>query len=181
MTRQEWIVHALACSGNLFLLVTLPELRRRRLTYLAFYALQRAVQEADQHGAGWTGGYSEFSMRRETGLPDYETSRACALLAKRGLVIVSKSDEDRRVRLLRTTEVGIRTLGEILSAAGRRLWEGIPARGRIRRVKETTEALGQANRLLLGTFQLSFFDKDLYADEPARKRTRKRTHRPDRT
>jgi len=53
----------MAPSGNLFLLLTLPEMRRQGLTYLAFYALQRTVD---------VGEFSEYWLRRETGLEDYE-------------------------------------------------------------------------------------------------------------
>lgn len=48
MKREERLATALASFGNLFVVITAPELRRRALTPLAFYALQRSVQEADQ-------------------------------------------------------------------------------------------------------------------------------------
>ena len=56
MTRHESFLRALAPAGNLFLLLTLPEMRRQGITYLAFYALQRTVDES---------GYSEYQLRRE--------------------------------------------------------------------------------------------------------------------
>jgi DNA-binding MarR family transcriptional regulator len=181
MTRQERIVHATACSGNLFLLITLPELRRRGVTYLAFFALQRTIEVAPPGSGHSSAAYSENDLRRETGLPDYETSRACSTLAKKGLVTLSKDEDDRRIRVLRPTDEGRRVLGEILSAAGRRLWAGIPSSGRIRRVREATAHLAQANSILRGTFQLSFFDKDLVKDQRVRKRARKRAVRAPRT
>ena len=55
---EEKLAYALALLGNLFLLATLSELRMHRLTYLAFYALQRSIDEADQTTA------SRYSERR---------------------------------------------------------------------------------------------------------------------
>ena len=46
--QEAKLAYALGPLGNLFLLATLSELRRHRLTYLAFYALQRSIDEADQ-------------------------------------------------------------------------------------------------------------------------------------
>jgi DNA-binding MarR family transcriptional regulator len=169
MTRQERIVKAMSTSGNLFLLISLPELRRQGLTYLAFYALQRAVEIAG-HSADK---FSEYWLRCETGLADYETSRACTLLERSGLLKFSKSDDDGRIRLLEPTARGHRILDKILSAAADRLWDGIQRPGRIRRVTEATAALQRANRILLGPLQLSFLDKDLFPKEPRRKRSRK--------
>lgn len=54
---------ALGPLGNLFLLATLSELRRHRLTYLAFYALQRSIDEADQESDR---PYSERRLRTES-------------------------------------------------------------------------------------------------------------------
>ena len=168
MTRQERIVQALAIPGNLFLVITLPELRRQRISYLALYALQRTVEKADD-GSGDC--CSEKWLRRETGLRDYESSRACDLLAQGELITVSSDPTDRRVRELVSTPKGRQVLRRILDEAGRRLWEGIETAGRIRRVKEVTDHLRQANDILRKDFPLSFFDKDLFLKEPA---TRKR-------
>lgn len=70
----------MACPGNLFLVLTLPELRRRGLIPLAFYALQRAVEVAPNPGS--TLESTEQGLRSETGFADYETSCACSCLAK---------------------------------------------------------------------------------------------------
>ncbi len=169
MTKQERIVRAMATSGNLFLLISLPELRRQGLTYLAFYALQRAVEIAG-HSAD---SFSEHRLRSETGLADYETSRACTLLERSGLVTFSKAEGDGRIRLLEPTARGHRVLDKILSTAANRLWDGIPRPGRIRRVTEATEALWRANGILLGPLQLSLFDKDLFPKRPQRNRARR--------
>jgi DNA-binding MarR family transcriptional regulator len=167
MTRQERIAHALAYSGSLFLVLTLPELRRQGLSYLALYALQRVVEVADE-GAGTR--YSEKWLRSETGLEDYETSRACTLLLKSDLITVRKDPRDRRVRELIPTARGRKLLNRILAEAGERLWEGIQTPGRTRRVKEVTGHLRKANRILHGDFQLSFFDKDLFTKDKKRRR-----------
>jgi DNA-binding MarR family transcriptional regulator len=170
MTRQERIIRAMACSGNLFLLVTLPEIRRQGMTYLSFYALQRVVERVT---SGQVGPYSEWALRRETGLEDYETSRACRLLEKSGLVKISKDEGDRRIRLLRPTALGHRVLNKIMSEAGNQLWDGILPAGRTRRVKNAASLLQQANRTLLGPLQLSFFDRDLFQREPKRRRSKR--------
>lgn len=99
------------------------------------------------------------------------------LSGKDGLIEVSKDQVDRRVRAFWPTDKVRRVCKEVLSAAAHRLWEGIPRSGRIRRVKEATDLLRQANKTLLGTFLLSFFDTDLFEDEPVRKRTRRRAPR----
>jgi DNA-binding MarR family transcriptional regulator len=175
MTKQERLVKAMAPSGNLFLLITLPELRRQGLTYLAFYALQRAVEIAD---SGTADTFSEYWLRCETGLADYETSRACTLLEKSGLVRVSRDAEDGRVRLLTPTARGRRVLDTILSKAANRLWEATPHPGRRRRLTMVNEALRRANSTLHGPFQLSFFDKEVYEKEPRRSRSTKRPSAP---
>ncbi|MGC2615142.1 MAG: hypothetical protein WA354_14005 [Terracidiphilus sp.] len=164
MTREERVTRAMACSGNFFLVLTQPELRREGMSFLSFYALQRAVERAKDPG----GKYSEQWLRSETGLEDYETSRACTLLVRSGLVKASKHDDDRRVRKLVPTALGCRVLSRIMEAAGRRLWNGIDHAGRIRRVKEVTSHLQRANRILHGQFQLSFFDRDLSEKKPRR-------------
>jgi DNA-binding MarR family transcriptional regulator len=175
MTRQERLVKAIAPSGNLFLLITLPELRRQGLTYLAFYALQRAVEIANDGSGGW---FSERWLRSETGLPDYETSRACRLLEQSGLVRFSRSARDRRVRLFSPTTRGRRILGRIMSTAADRLWEEIPFPGRRRRVTEVTQMLNRAYEILHGPFQLSIFDREVYEEKPRRGRLAKRRSVP---
>lgn len=153
----------MAPLGSLFLLITLPELRRQGLTHLAFYALQRTIDE---------GAFSEYRLRCETGLADYETSRACALLAKSDLVRISRSEEDGRLRILTPTARGRRFLTKIISAATDRLVDGIYEAGRTRRMDEATDLLRQTTDKLLGPFQLSFFDPDVENEQPRRKRKR---------
>jgi DNA-binding MarR family transcriptional regulator len=156
----------MAPSGNLFFLVTISEVRRQGLTYLAFYALQRTIEESE---------FSAYLLRRETGFEDYEVSRACAFLTRGGLVEMKKAETDRRVRVLTPTQRGRRLLEKVLSMAGRRLKDGVPAPGRLRRLEEAAGHLRQANRILLGPLQLSFFDTDLLEpDRPARTRRKKR-------
>ena len=164
MGKQENFVRAMATLGNLFLLVTLPELRRQGLTYLAFYALQRAANERD---------YSEYWLRGETGLADYETSRACTLLARSDLIRISRSGKDGRVRFLAATPRGRRVLAKIISMAADRLWDAISPPGRNRRWDTAAEQLRQASDTLLGPFQLSFFDTDLDEVEPRRRRKKR--------
>jgi DNA-binding MarR family transcriptional regulator len=165
MTKHSEFVRGMAPLGNLFLLITLPELREQGLTYLAFYALQRAVDE---------GSFSEYWLRCETGLADYETSRACAVLAKSDLVRISKSEKDGRIRVLTPTARGRRLLTKIVSAAADRLLDGIHESGRPRRINEATDLLRRANDKLLGPFQLSFFDTEVEDDQPRRKRKKGR-------
>lgn len=169
MTRQERIVDALATPGCLFLVLTLPELRCQGMTYLTLYALRRIVEKADEPPGQR---YSGQRLRRETGLMDYETSRACSFLVNSKLVSVSNDPDDRRVREFVPTERGRRVLQSVLAEGGRRLWEGIEPQGRIRRVKETVAHLRAADRTLLGSIQLTFFDKDLDTKEPKRRRPR---------
>jgi len=172
MKTQERFVRTMMPMGNLFLLLTLPELRRQGMTYLSLYTLERAIEVA---GRSSVDRYSGYWLRREIGLEDYETSRACSLLAKAGLVKISKDPEDRRVRLLTPTALGLRIHSKILSTAANRLWDSIPPPGRIRRVTQTTKSLQHANSILLGSLQLSFFDTDLFDKEPKRKSSRKRS------
>src|SRR4051812_11835386 len=136
MTKHERFLRTLAPAGNLFLLLTLPELRRQGVTYLAFYALQRTVDESE---------YSECQLRRETGLQDYEASRACGFLAKSDLVKIRKAHEDQRVRVLVPTQRGEHLINKVISVAAQELKAGIPAPGRFRRLSEATESLRQAN------------------------------------
>jgi hypothetical protein len=74
------LVRAIAPSGNLFLLLLLQELRQQGMTFIAFYALQRVIDEP---------GISQFQLRRETGLENHEISRGCKFLADSG------TDQDR--------------------------------------------------------------------------------------
>ena len=121
MTRQERLVDAMAPTGALFLLITLPELRRQGLTYLALYTLGRTIDVARP----WRDeGFPVSALRRETGLSDYETSRACSLLKRSGLVEIVKAAEDRRERVLMPTARGKRTLARIYSSAAKLLWDG---------------------------------------------------------
>jgi len=163
--RCERLVRALAPAGNLFLLLSLPELRRQGLTFLAFYILQRTVEEQE---------FPESWARRETGLDDYEVSRACTFLAQSGLIEKRKDTADARLRVLTPTERGIGVLNQILSTAGERLEDGVPRPGRLRRLSEVTRLLQQGNRMLLGPLQLSFFDTDLGESEPSKSVTKTR-------
>ena len=112
----------MAPADNLFLLLSLPELRRQGLTFLAFYILRRTFEEQE---------FPEFWARRETGLDDYEVSRACTLLAQSGLIQKRKDTADARLRVLTPTERGMGVLNHILSTAGERLKDGVPRPGRL--------------------------------------------------
>jgi len=149
---------AIAPSGNLFLLLTLQELRHQRLTFIAFYVLQRTIEEK---------GFSESALRRETGMADYEISRACKLLASRGLVEIGRTKEDKRVRVLRPTELGIKIQDQVLLAAAKRLQQSFPVpvekddlsgAGDNRRLAEAAQSFRDGNRTLRGAFQVSIFD-----------------------
>ena len=72
---------------------------------MSFYALQRIVRERQ---------LSESSLRHETGLEDYEVSKACRFLAKSGLVENSRQKEDRRIRVLKPTQLGKKTHDKVL-------------------------------------------------------------------
>lgn len=157
MKREERLATALASFGNLFVVITAPELRRRALTPLAFYALQRSVQEADQDRA-----YSESDLTRESQLADYDTSRAVSLLKRQGLLTVARWTEDKRVLLLIPTEQGRSVLSEIMTASGKRLWNSIPKSARKRRISVLTSQLRDADRTLYGLWQPTFFDKDAF-------------------
>lgn len=159
MNRQERLVKAMAPCGGLFLLITLPELRRQGLTYLALYALTRTVEEARPLR---NEGFPVAELRRETGLSDFEISRACSLLKKAGLVQILKVAGDGRERLLMPTARGERILAKIYSVSGRALWDRLAEEARGRRISETTQFLTRANDKLLGPyFQLTIFDKGL--------------------
>src|ERR1039457_4317560 len=99
LVKCEQFLRAVAPSGNLFLLLTLQELRRQGLTYIAFYVLQRTMESA---------GSSVTALRQETGLADYEISRACKSLVESKLVVISPDEQDRRVRVIRPTKEGIK-------------------------------------------------------------------------
>jgi DNA-binding MarR family transcriptional regulator len=166
--RFERLVQAMAPSGNLFFLITLQELRRQGLTFLAFYILQRTIEERE---------FFELWVRRETGLDDYEVSRACTFLARSGLIEKKKYGADARVRVLTATDRGVHVLNKILSTAAERLKEGVPRSGRLRRVSEAAQLLQEGNRILLGPLQLSFFDTDLCEEEPSKSVRKKRKAR----
>ena len=160
-------------TGGLVLLLTLREARRQGLTYLAIYTLERTVRESRE----WLGeGLAVSSLRSETGLSQFEISRACTLLKKADLVTVEKAAEDSRERVLVATKRGRRTLEGIISAAANQLWEGLPSFARDRRVSETAELLRQANNRLLGPMQMTFFDTDSASTKrPPKSKRRKRT------
>jgi DNA-binding MarR family transcriptional regulator len=143
----EQLVRSIAPAANLFLLLSLPELRRQGLTFIAFYALQRTIQESEM---------TESLLRSETGLKDYEVSRACGFLAKSGLVIIQKAEKDARVHHLKPTARGRRTYSQVLSAAAARFHAGVPDQRRLRQLSEATEAFRTGNRVLLGRFSFLF-------------------------
>src|SRR5450631_4268616 len=158
MTAQETLLRSMAPTGNLFLLLTLTEMRKQGLTYLAFYVLQRTVKDRQS---------SEYWLRRETGLEDYEVSRACNFLVKSGLVVSRRGESDRRVRVLTSTDPGRVVVERILRSAAQQFEDGVPGSGRIRRLTETAEHLRLANDTLFGPLQLMFFDSDHWdGDEP---------------
>jgi len=172
MTRQQRVADALALPGSLFFVLVQPELRRQGLSFLSFYALQRIIEEADEGGR-----YSESWLRVETGMQDYETSRACRRLVASALTVESRHQNDRRVKALLPTALGRRVLNRILAAAGMRLWEGTSTLGRVRRVREVTAHLRKANRILHGSFQLSFFDYTMLPDGNLRRRAPERINK----
>ena len=162
--KYERLVRAIAPSGNLFFLLAIQELRRQGITFLAFYVLERCVEELE---------ISQHSLRRESLLEDYELSRACTVLADSDLIEVNKSSGDARVRLVRSTARVRRVHKQVLSAAARRLEDGIPIPGRLRRLSEATECFRKGNRMLLGPLQLSFFDTELLEEGRPKKAQRK--------
>jgi DNA-binding MarR family transcriptional regulator len=155
LPKCKHLVRVIAPSGNLFLLLLLQELRQQGITFIAFYALQRAIEEP---------GISEFQLRRETGLENYEISRGCKFLAVSGLIKIGRAVEDRRVRVLRPTSRGEKTRGQVLSEAAKQLQKGLSiddgfhGGGANRRLMEATESFQMGNRTLLGPLQLSFFE-----------------------
>jgi DNA-binding MarR family transcriptional regulator len=154
-SQCKLFLRAIAPSGNLFLLMTLQELRWQGMTFIAFYALQRTISEREM---------SESRLRRETGLEDYEVSRACKLLAESGLIEIRRGEEDRRVRVLSPTKRGMQVHNQVISAAAKRLQQRISmlksfsAVAEDRRLTEATAAFRKSNLILLGPLQLSFFD-----------------------
>ena len=156
MTRQERLLRAMAPVGGLFLLATLPELRKQGLGHLALYALERTVQESKT----WRyEGFPVSALRCETGLNASEISKACALLKNSDLVTIASVAGNGRERILLPTTRGIIVLDKILSSAADRLWNDLPRWARGRRVSETTRILRKASDTLLGPIQLSIFDK----------------------
>ena len=163
MDQKERFIRELAGLGNLFLILTLPELRRQGMTYLSLYALQRAVHVAREHPHHY---FPESSLRNETGLEDYETSRACTFLAKSLLVKLSPAADDGRERLLIPTERGERVLNKIMKTAGVRLSASIDEFGRFRRIREATMHMRKVHARLYGPFQLSFFEREARKKKP---------------
>ena len=149
------LVCAIAPSGNLFLLLLLQELRQQGITFIAFYVLQRVIEEP---------GISEFQLRRETGLENYEISRGCKFLADSGLIRIGRAAEDRRVRVVRPTSRAKQIRGQVFSQAAKQLQKGLSiddgfhGAGENRRLMEATGSFRIGNRTLLGPLQLSFFD-----------------------
>jgi DNA-binding MarR family transcriptional regulator len=155
LVQCKQLLRSIAPSGNLFLLLTLQELRRQGLTYIAFYVLQRTIEDP--------GSYASV-LRQETGLADYEISRACKFLVRSGLVVMSRDEQDKRVRVIRPTKQGIKIHDQVVSAAAKRLQKdfstdyGVPIATENRRLTEATESFRKGNRTLRGMFQISFFD-----------------------
>jgi DNA-binding MarR family transcriptional regulator len=103
-------------------------------------------------------------LRQETGLADYEISRACKFLASSGLITISQHEQDRRVRVLRPTKLGIKIHDQILLTAAKKLQRDFSSEDRIliptqnRRLTEAAESFRKGNRTLRGSFQVSFLD-----------------------
>jgi DNA-binding MarR family transcriptional regulator len=155
LANCKQLVRAIAPSGNLFLVLLLQELRRQGITFIAFYVLQRILEEP---------GISQFQLRRETGLENYEISRDCKFLTDSGLIKIGRAVEDRRIRVLRPTSRGEKIGGLVLSKAAKQLEKGLSIDdgfhgvGTNRQLMEATESFQMGNRALLGPLQLSFFD-----------------------
>jgi DNA-binding MarR family transcriptional regulator len=155
LVQCKQLLRSIAPPGNLFLLLTLQELRRQGLTYIAFYVLQRAIESSGSYAS---------ALRQETGLADYEISRACKYLEASGLVVMSRDEQDRRFRMIRPTKVGIKIHDQLVSAAAKRLQKefsmdnGVPLATEERRLAEAAESFRKGNRILRGPFQISFFD-----------------------
>ena len=155
LTNCKQFLRAIAPSGNLFLLLTLQELRKQGFTYIAFYALQRTIEYS---------GSSASALRQETGLADYEISRACKSLVSSGLVVMCRDERDGRVRVFKPTKLGIKIHDQVVLAAAKKLQKDfssddrIPIRTQNRRLKEAAESFRKGNRTLRETFQISFLD-----------------------
>ncbi len=156
--------------GGLFLLATLPELRKQGLGHVALYALERTIQESVPYRDE---GLPVSALRCETGLTADEISKACALLKRSNLVTIQEAAGSGRERILMPTVRGILVLDKILAAAADRLWKDIPPPARGRRVSEATRILRKASDKLLGPIQLSIFDK--YAPPKTPNKPRKTT------
>lgn len=154
MTNSERFVKGIAEFGNLFLILTLPEMRRQGISYLSLLALQRADEAASS-------GFEERELRDETGLPDFEVSRACKPLIKGGLIKTTSSTKDRRRKILVVTPLGRRVLNTIFSEAAKCLGNSVEEVGRFRRLQGAVEHLRKARRKLRGSMQLSFFEREL--------------------
>jgi len=145
LVNCKQFLRAIAPPGNLFLLLTLQELRRQGLTYIAFYALQRTIEDPGSY---------ESALRQETGLTDYEISRACKFLESSGLAVIGRAEEDRRVRVLRPTKLGIKIHDQVLLAAAKKLQKDFSSEDRVliptqnRRLKEAAESFRKGNRTL---------------------------------
>jgi DNA-binding MarR family transcriptional regulator len=158
LVKCKQFLRAVAPSGNLFLLLTLQELRRQGLTFIAFYVLQRTIEYS---------GSSASALRQETGLADYEISRACKFLISSGLVVMSRDEKDRRVRVLRPTNLGIKIHDQVLVAGAKRLQndfssgDRLPISAENRRLTQAAELFRRGNSTLRGSFQVSFLDTHL--------------------
>ncbi len=103
LAKCNQLLRAIAPAGNFCLLLLLQELRHQGLTFIAFYALQRIIE---------TQKISEFHLRRETGLENYEISRGFKLLASSKLIEISRYEKDRRSACLLRPVAGFRfTIG----------------------------------------------------------------------
>jgi DNA-binding MarR family transcriptional regulator len=155
LAKSKQLIRAIAPSGNLFLVITLQELRRQGLNFIAFYALQRIIQVPL---------ILQSSLGQETGLEDYEISRACKFLAGSGLIEIVQGAKDKRVHVLTPTRRGMQVQDRVLLAAARRLQEGCSSEdasscvGEDRRLTEAAKSFRDGNRILRGPLQLSFFD-----------------------
>ena len=91
LIKCKQLVRSIAPSSNLFLVVTLQELRRQGLTFIAFYALQRIIEVPL---------ILQSALGGRLGWETDEISRACKFLAGSGLIKIGQALEDRRVRVL---------------------------------------------------------------------------------
>jgi DNA-binding MarR family transcriptional regulator len=156
MTNSERFVHGIADFGNLFFVLTWSEMRKQGISYLALYVLQRAIGVKN---AGFRG-LPESELRDETGLPDYEVSRACRLLVNAGLLKATRLPNDKRNKTLVPTALGKRVFARIMSAAAQRLHDSTEEAGRFRRLQGGVEHLRKAREKLRGFMQLSFFERE---------------------